>query len=119
MQAPRVRFTIKRMIIGVAVTALLLWCSLMIPRVTVYRQMLAISVADEAQFRRARIFTEARSVRLASEGKMEQSQRLHKSANKHRLMEIRASEIRKKYERAMGCPWIPLPPDPPPPVDSL
>jgi hypothetical protein len=119
VRLPRVRFSMRWMIFGVAAAALLLWCSLMVPRVTLSRQRLATCAVGEAQFRRNRIYTEARSVRLASEGNMELSHRYRALSNKYRIMEDWASGLRKKYEQAMWCPWLPLPPDPPPPVRSL
>jgi hypothetical protein len=113
------RFTVRRMMVAVAVVALLLWGSLMVPRVASHQQRLAMSVVGEAQFRRNRIYSEARSIRLASEGDTDLSHRYLVLSNKYRLMESWASGIRRKYEKAMWCPWLPLPPDPPPPVDSL
>jgi len=119
VRLPRVRFSIRWMMFGVAATALLIRCSLMVPRVMLYRQRLGTCAMGEAQFRRNRIDTEARSVQVASEGNMELSHRYSALSNKYRIMEDWASGLRKKYERAMWCPWLPLPPDPPPPVRSL
>jgi hypothetical protein len=119
MALPRLRVSISRMMIGVAVVALLLWCSLMVPRVTRYRQRLAEVFDWESRFHRDRIYCEARSIRLASEGDLELSHRYADSSNKLRLMENWASEIKRMYEQALWCPWLDLPPEPPPPVSNL
>jgi hypothetical protein len=107
------------MMVGVGVAAFLLWCSLMLPQVAVYRQRLADAVVGEAKFERDRILTNQKSLVLATEGDEELSRRFRDLSERYRLMENWAKEIRIKYERAMWSPWRAVPPDPPPPDVNL
>jgi hypothetical protein len=119
MRIPRVRLRVRQMMVGVGVAAVLLWCSLMIPRVAFYRQRLAYAVAGEAEFKRCRIFCSEKSRALATEGDAELSRRYHNLSKGYQLMEIWGKEIRIKYERTMLWPWRAVPRDPPHPDVQL
>jgi hypothetical protein len=107
------------MMVGVGVAAVLLWCSLMIPRVAFYRQRLADAVVGEAEFKRGRIFCSEKSRALATDGDAELSRRYHNLSERYQLMENWAKEIRIKYERTLWRPWQAVPPDPPHPDVQL
>jgi hypothetical protein len=119
MTLPRVRFTVRGMLVGVAAVASLLSCSLMVPRVSYYRQRFMAFVDAEWEFKRGRMLTANKSRMFDAAGDADLSRRYRALSGRYRLMEDWAREQRIKYERAMWWPWWRLPPDPPPPVAQL
>lgn len=95
---PRVRFTVRRMMVGVAIVALILVGSRIVWLRHRYRNL--------AQSYDVKEFALAFGV---------QDERVSvESVRAWKKIEYYAA-LKRKYERAASRPWVPVPPDPPPP----
>jgi hypothetical protein len=112
MPMPRVRFTVRWMMVAVALVGLLLAGSLTAPRAAFCRRRLAEAVTGEESFRRGRIYTEAKSRQLALAGDVELSGRYHALSLRYSVMEHWARDVRLLYEQAMCHPWLAVPSEP-------
>ncbi len=91
MKLPRVRFTVRRMMVAVAAVACIFWASLLIER---RRRFLII--IDSHRMPDARFL------------------RYHDADYELRLIRWH-DEMQAKYEFAAAHPWLPVAPDPPAP----
>jgi hypothetical protein len=119
MKLPRVRFTMRWMIVAVAMIALLLAGSLTVPRVAFCQRRLSEAGTGEESFKRGRIYTEAKSRQLALAGDAELSRRYHTLSLRYLVMQTWARDIRLLYEHAMWHPWLAAPSEPPMPNVQL
>ncbi len=135
MKNPRVRFTVRRLMVAVAVVALLVTSSLrvdtLIRRSGRYRQEAArqefirqirlsqrrndeaMGRADEASLKAARLLYPPDSpiVRMAR-GRLD---RHRLDAGRYRKQAEHRASLRDKYARAAARPWLAIDPDPPEP----
>ncbi len=111
---PRYRFTVRRMMVAVAIIALFSWTDRMIVKHRFYRD-------------RCRLHAEEAEIWLRSQGELLQlcgmlthtrDELEQMKAEKHgRDVERVAyhSDLRRKYDYAARYPWMPVAPDPPEP----
>jgi hypothetical protein len=113
MRLPRPRFTVRRMMIGVAITAPLAWAFATAYRAAVYERL-----AD---------FHDAQMIPIGSLGAVwgefhgEEGELLYYGRDGKMLTEREVAwnrwhaRLKRKYRAAAGEPWRPLEPDPPEP----
>ncbi len=105
MRLPRVRFTVRRMMVAVAIVALLLaWMQMqkrMVELRKSYEFQSALHGGEEVVEREGGLFIRFRG------GRREVKPNARRAAY-HAAM-------RRKYERAARYPWLPVAPDPPMP----
>ena len=100
MRVPRVRFTVRRMMVAVAVVALVLGGVLR-----------ALDLARRsAEYRRKATEAEKHEKRLVS-----YSKRYPERAKRLRALSGDWASVKEKYHRAARYPWLPVAPDPPEP----
>jgi hypothetical protein len=122
MRIPRMRYTMKRMMLAVAVLALIMGGLRIVWLRDGYRKAAAYYASLEKLHRESRRFVEdggraeeelalAFGEKVSGEDKKQQSTEVR---GWQRLSDYCAA-LRRKYERAAARPWIPVDPDPPPP----
>ena len=102
MKLPRVRFTVRRMMVAVCVLAVALFTAVMLRRSYEYRER-ALENADAEEL----------SLSYADEGRGENGDPQRVARGEQMAAYHRA--LRIKYERARWYPWLPVAPDPPEP----
>ncbi len=91
MRFPRVRFTVRRMMVAVAIVACICWASLLIER-------------------------RRRFLIIAGSHRMPDARFLWNRGADYELRLVRwHDEMQAKYEFAAAHPWLPVAPDPPAP----
>ena len=133
MRLPRVQFTVRRMMVSVAVVAVLVANVELMRRHVVSRALATKHAAMQAELEAARRLAEERAKwveLLAERGEVEAPTSfplIDPLAGATTLSEVRAlstryakqaayhAQLRRKYERAAARPWLPIEPDPPPP----
>lgn len=103
MRLPRVRFTIRRMMITVAVVSILVW---------------AVKLHQIADSHRARAYRSKQHWGAAWRGMYQKTDGSYSSilGNENRdLHMFYYRSLKEKYERAARYPWISVAPDPPEP----
>jgi hypothetical protein len=111
MRIPRLRFTVRRLMLAVAVVAALLGCADLWRRREHYRRLAETHALSEMVLRVDSVMargdpTGGPGVRL-----LDLSDSLEEAA---KWADYHAG-LRRKYERAARYPWLPVAPDPPPP----
>jgi hypothetical protein len=112
MRMPRFRFTVRRMMVAVAIVGFLLGAAAMW-RIAASRGASAAYHAREAEFSR-RSLKDYRDGRVTLRGTLTDreaariARRLERIAPYHDV-------LARKYERAARYPWLPVEPDPPEP----
>ena len=101
MPLPRVRFTVRRMMVAVAIAGVLVG-GLRMRRLSAVYQALSESNANDEDF-----YLAALSDRFKL-GHPSYERTFRDRLDYHRSMRV-------KYERAARRPWLPVPPDPPEP----
>ena len=109
MRLPRVRFTVRRMMVAVAVMAALLagvaWCRGMIRAARDHRERALLNRSQEQLQRQivasVDLFVEPGEAPGAARGAA--------------ALAAHYESLGLKYERAALYPWLPVEPDPPPP----
>lgn len=106
MRLPRVRFTVRRLMVVVAVVAVILVATRWSLRLKVYRSKAVefARVAEANQFY-SRDFAPYDGQSPGDARKYEW----------YKLSEFYNATLMKKYERAAHAPWLPVEPDPPAP----
>jgi hypothetical protein len=122
MRIPRVRFTIRGMMIAVAVVAVAVWCERTCRQWGVYQSRFEFYSAAEHFYRprplppRDSRYTQCcggGGLLPSGEG-MCQLRLTHSVAEDMRFADYLAV-LKSKYGKAMSCPWLPVEPDPPEP----
>lgn len=125
VRLPRVRFNLKTMLAGVAVVAVLLWADVMRRRVVLFRERAAHFAQRERGLQWEVVELEemlatfpAASDRARSDGNAEFAEMYAKSSEQaaitlplYRATVELDRHLKRKYERAASCPWLPVEPD--------
>jgi hypothetical protein len=117
MRLPRVRFTIKRMLLAIAVLALLMFGVRMAWLSTVYRRAAARHRNREAVLREiVRLMRDNEEKANEIFGRTltpeEKAQQTSRNQSDDAGIEY-YSQMRRKYDRAAARPWLAVEPDPP------
>jgi hypothetical protein len=102
MRLPRVRFTVRRMILAVAVLAALIWGGTLWQRAVLYQW----KTRFHSQMERSSVIAVIEGPNNANREELTEMSRAW--ANHH-------AALRRKYELAAARPWVYVPPDPPQP----
>jgi hypothetical protein len=109
MRFPRVRFTVRRMMVAVAVVGILTWCGIGLyrrwSRIPEYRAR----ARNHADALRAHVIAVRERSHTASPAELVE---LNRQRNAYH------TALKREYERAASFPWKWMPPDPPDPVSS-
>jgi hypothetical protein len=126
---PRVRFTIRGMMVLVAITAFLLGGDVIRRRRDQYQRLAqahATSARSANLVRKVSGLTASRFEEAAQKASGRSSYDLGDQAIRARSMagywsrmEIYHQQLRRKYDEAVSRPWRPVSADPPPPSDPL
>jgi hypothetical protein len=143
LRLPRMRLTIRSVMLVVAVLALLIGADQLVRRATLYRTMAARFGKLEYSTRNLQIMSERRSQRLAARAKEQvegwgpfnddqhrasvlaqtkdwiEAGYLRQEADVYAAETEWYSQLRQRYERAASHTWEPLAPDPPGPTVKL
>jgi hypothetical protein len=103
MRVPRVRFTVRRMMIAVAVSAAVIWGVILWQRASFYRW----KARYHARMERSSIIAVIEGRKSAAPGEL---------ADLSRIRAAHHAALRRKYEHAAARPWEYVPSDPPDPV---
>ena len=103
MKPPRVRFTVRRLMVAVAIVGVLLWMTLLGKRVRAFRWMAEYHAAHRMKY------PITGSPGAAPRGVDSRGELV--SAERDRWHAALAA----KYSRAARSPWLPVEPDPPEP----
>ena len=121
MEIPRVRFTVRRLMVAVAVVGIAFYGLVLWRRSAEYRRL-----ADEAERSEMKAIVGAKQAdavaarfrrmpeKVTSEGVNLQSRYSAEGTHLRRLSQDRA-RAKIKYRRAARYPWLPVAPDPPEP----
>ncbi len=108
MRVPRVRFTVRRLMVAVAIVALLLWGGVLASR-SIYYGLIARALSQKQQLYLAdTLALEKRSARGLTPDEARQVTYGHRMVNFIALQ-------RANYRRAARSPWLPIEPLPPVP----
>ncbi len=110
MRVPHVRFTVRRMMVAVAIVAALIWGEQTRRRRSYFRGRATICRTNAAEFARAYTTGQMSIFRTKPSGP-----RIATTRPLVREWAIYYDRLWKKYERASRYPWEYVPPDPPPP----
>ena len=105
MRVPRVRFTVRRMMVAVAIVAIIMGAVDLWQNSVSYRS----KIAHHAQMERSSVFVIGGDDTPAAH---EELARVSRAWTEHH------ATLRRKYERAAARPWKYVPPDPPDPLQS-
>ncbi len=110
MPLPRVRFTVRRLMVAVAVVGLALWLGKGLIRHWRYRSLAAAYATKESLARRLSTgdVTATSSTLFATRPGEQPVTSVMANRDYYAAM-------REKYERAARSPWLPVAPDPPEP----
>jgi hypothetical protein len=100
---PRIRFTVRRLMLAVAVVAIIIAAVFWTQRLMVLRKVYLGKAAAYAYY----------------EGiaKQETHKRLGRDGSGYPFYPEYFTAMRAKYEHAAQCPWLPIAPDPPAPEE--
>jgi hypothetical protein len=123
---PRVRFTIKRMMLATAVLALVMGCCKMAWLSSRYRKAAQFSASIESMFRQLRRVTDGDDksrddlALFLGLGPIVEDKVVRTAADRgfQKTVDYYAA-LRRKYERAAAWPWLAVEPDSPEPADLL
>lgn len=122
MRIHRVRFTLQRMVLAVAVLALIIGALRIVWLRNGYQKAAVYYAAMEKLQRDLQRFGEedarAEEELALAFGQKVSGEQKEQQATEARGMQRLAdwyAELKRKYERAAARPWLPVDPDPPPP----
>jgi type II secretory pathway pseudopilin PulG len=129
MRLPRVRFTIRRIMIVVAIVALLMGGMRLLWLRSVYRKAALAHATFENLARTLQRMVEnegkdereleiAFGMKVESESEVVKAKRAADARVNQKTAEYHAAQ-RQKYERAASRPWVPIAPDSPPPEPDV
>jgi hypothetical protein len=123
MRPPRVRFTVRRMMVVVAVVAVWLSGHLIFQRHAKYRERFSVYDYDSRFIQRTIWLNEQRIEVLKRRGVRDPRAAAEAAAIMNDLPKVKQAaeeleRLRQKYESAMWHPWSLLEPDPSGPPDS-
>ena len=129
MRLPRVRFTVRGMLIAVASIALLMGGLRLVWLRSVYRKAALAHAAYENLARTLQSMVEndgkderelaiAIGMKVAPESEAVRAKRAADASVNQKTAEYHAT-LKQKYERAASRPWVALAPDPPPPKPDV
>jgi hypothetical protein len=113
MRVPRVRFTMLRMMVAVAIPAILMGGWKMKRERQLRLGQVAFHANLEGDFQRLLKFIEPRVAELRAKG----VEGPFGAQENYRAMLDHSSRMRRKWERAAARPWEPVDPDPPQPLE--
>jgi hypothetical protein len=115
MRLPRLRFTVRRLLVAVAVIAAL-WCAERMRQQRATQQRSEYYQASAALYRMfGRQFREAYATRSANVFAIQHGPTFAATPALRLKWARHYESLASKYEDAVSHPWEPVPPDPPPP----
>jgi hypothetical protein len=108
MKMPRVRFTVRSMMVVVALVALSMWAKFQVEARRTYFSQLVRQYNDQRY--KASVLAYS-----GSGGAIMFEERMKADAVRRAKASAYYSDLIRKYERAVRYPWLPVAPDPPKP----
>jgi len=123
MRLPRVQFTINRVMLAVAVVALIIGGSRIVLLRDSYQKAAAHFAITENLYRSLQRFAVEQGT-AEEELALAFGEKVSVENRKQRAAEVRAFQqqieyyaaLRRKYQRSAARPWVPVDPDPNPPI---
>jgi hypothetical protein len=116
MRLPRFRFTVRRLMVAMAIVALLLGGGILGRRSLDYRRLAAFH--EQMEQRKERAVRGIEILARAANDPADAAAARRDAAYEAQIGRHHAA-LKAKYLRAASRPWLPVPPDPPPPRPGL
>ena len=107
MKMTRVRFTVRSMMVVVAIVALSMWAKFQVEARRTYFSQVVRQYYEKGMVASAFAYSDPGGATMEERMKADAVRRAKASAY--------YSELIQKYEHAARCPWLPVAPDPPEP----